>query len=64
LLNEVNNPNQVGDTDFTFNSFTDIEVHLASDYIVYEDSKAIGNWSPIYDEAFIVNSKLPPLQHF
>jgi C1A family cysteine protease len=49
--------NQVGDTDFTFNSSRDIEVHLASDYIVYEDSKAVGNWSPIYDEAFIVNYK-------
>lgn len=45
-----------GDVNFSFDSFTDIEVHLGSDYKIYErDMKTVaGTWTPVYDEGFIV----------
>lgn len=46
----------VGDVDFSFDSFEDVEVHLNSDYSVSDSNgKKVGTWTTIYDEAFVVN---------
>jgi hypothetical protein len=48
---------QVGDIDYKFDNYRDTEVLLSNDYKVYEGNQVVGNWTPIYDEAFIVNYK-------
>lgn len=48
----------VGDNNFSFLSFYDIEVTLASDYKIYDSiKKEIGHWTPVYDEAFVAYVK-------
>jgi len=47
----------VGDTDFSFAKYTDIKIKLASDYKVYENNLHVGNWTPVYDEGFILKYK-------
>lgn len=47
----------IGDVNFRFNSFRDVEMHLSSDYKIYnshDKSQQIGKWTPVYDEAFVV----------
>jgi len=49
----------VGDINYSFESYRDISLILARDYKIYEpnSSKLVGNWTPVYDEGFIVNYK-------
>ena len=45
---------EVGDKDFNYDSYREIEVNLNSDYKVYDmKNNIIGNWTPVYDEGFI-----------
>ena len=48
----------IGDVDYSFSNFFEIKMTLGSDYIVYQDGKTeVGNWTPVYDEGFILNYK-------
>ena len=49
--------NVVGDQDYSFNQYWDIKIKLGSDYKVYEESKVVGTWTPVYDEGFILKYK-------
>jgi len=47
----------VGDIDFKFDKTSELKIKLASDYKVYKDDIVIGNWTPVYDEGFILYYK-------
>ena len=46
----------IGDINFKFSDYKEIEVNLSSDYNIYkskESKEKVGNWTPVYDEAFV-----------
>jgi C1A family cysteine protease len=46
----------VGDINFKFNSYREIELVLGSDYKIYDGkntNRIVGHWTPVYDEAFV-----------
>ena len=47
----------IGDTDYSFSSFTDIKISIRDDYQVFENNERIGKWTPVYDEGFILYYK-------
>jgi len=49
----------VGDNEFLFENYlpTVVKIKLESDYKVYENGKIVGNWTPVYDEGFILKYK-------
>jgi len=51
----------VGDINFSFENYNEIKIKLGSDYKVYETNTnsdfPVGNWTPVYDEGFILNYK-------
>ena len=47
-----------GDIDYSFSSFIEIKITLGGDYKLYQNGKdLVGNWTPVYDEGFILNYK-------
>jgi C1A family cysteine protease len=45
----------MGDVNFKFSHYTEIQVTLSSDYKIFDNTNSIvGSWTPIYDEAFVV----------
>jgi C1A family cysteine protease len=50
----------VGDQNFKFDSYNEIEINLGSDYKIYNaqnSNRIVGHWTPIYDEAFVAYYK-------
>lgn len=49
----------VGDINYSFDNYRDVNISLGKDYKIYEKGSSIpsGNWTPIYDEGFIVYYK-------
>lgn len=50
----------VGDINYSFSDYHDIKLKLGSDYKVYDvnsSEKAVGSWTPVYDEGFILYYK-------
>jgi C1A family cysteine protease len=47
----------VGDKDFSWSSYTDLELTLSGDYKVYEKDYLVGHWTPVYDQSFVVYYK-------
>lgn len=48
--------NTIGDINYKFDRFTEIEMILSNDYKVYDKTGVLqqGNWTMIYDEGFVV----------
>jgi hypothetical protein len=49
-----------GDINFKFDSFTEIELNLSSDYKIYDVknmNRIVGHWTPVYDEAIVAYYK-------
>lgn len=50
--------NTVGDTDnFPDDNYKEINLKMSDDYNVYENGNKVGNWTPVYDEGFILYYK-------
>jgi len=49
----------VGDENFTFDSYKDVSLVLSKDYKIYKpnSTNVVGKWTPVYDEGFIVYYK-------
>jgi C1A family cysteine protease len=48
----------MGDVNFKFYHYIDVELNLSSDYKIYDQTNSlVGSWTPIYDEAFVVYYK-------
>ncbi len=49
----------VGDINFKFQSYKEVEVILSKDYKIYDSNniEVVGSWTPVYDEAFVAYYK-------
>ena len=49
--------NTIGDIDYTFPAYDEINIYLNKDFKVYEQLIEVGRWTPVYDEGFILYYK-------
>jgi C1A family cysteine protease len=49
--------NSVGDYDYKFDNYYDINVTLDKSYNVHENGQKVGYWTPVYDQSFVIYYK-------
>lgn len=49
--------NTLGDVDYNFNEYYDVHITLDKNYNIYENREKVGNWTPVYDQSFIIYYK-------
>jgi hypothetical protein len=49
--------NTIGDSDYSFKDYNDVYMTLDKFYNVHENGQKVGNWTPIYDQSFVIYYK-------
>jgi C1A family cysteine protease len=47
----------IGEKEFSWSKYHDLELTLGGDYIIYEKGQIAGHWTPVYDQSFVVYYK-------